>query len=191
MVSAVVAADDPADQTEHGLVCSSMDQRQIFQARIDGFTFSRLAPYDRWESFRDEARRLWAAYRMIAQPERVTRIAVRYVNRLDLPLPLRDFKDYLRTVPEVSPALPQGLTNFFMQLHIPQDDLDAMLLLNQAMIPPAHGGVVSVVLDIDLFRSKDLPDDDDSMWGIFEQLHTRKNDIFEGCITDLTRELIR
>jgi uncharacterized protein (TIGR04255 family) len=67
---------------------------------------SHLAPYENWNAVRDEARRLWALYRSIAKPSKLIRLAVRYINRIDMPLPLGDFKDYLRTVPDVTTREP-------------------------------------------------------------------------------------
>jgi len=174
-----------------GYVCSSRDGREIFQTRVDGFAFSRLAPYERWDTFRDEARRLWRVYRAITKPKRVTRVAVRYINRLDIPLPVRSFGDYLRTLPEVSPDLPQGVSSYFMQIQIPQEDLGALLMLTEAIVPPKKPDVISIVLDIDLFRERDIPEDEQRMWDCFEQLRDRKNAIFEACIADAVRELIR
>ncbi|MBD1923548.1 TIGR04255 family protein [Microcoleus sp. FACHB-831] len=179
-----------ASQTQIGYNFLSSDQKHSFQARLDGFTFSRLAPYERWETFRDEAQRLWNIYRSVANPKSISRLALRYINRLDFPLPLDDLKDYLRTVPEVSADLPQGLSGYFMQLQIPQVDLTAMLLLNQAIIPPQNPNVVSVLLDIDLFRDSDFPSEEKALWEILEQLHIRTDQVFEACITDRTRELI-
>ena len=49
----------------------------------------------------------------------------------------------------------------------------------------------SVALDIDLFRAEDLPDDDGQRRRLFEELRCRKNEVFEACITEKTRELIR
>jgi uncharacterized protein (TIGR04255 family) len=69
----------------------------------------------------------------VTKPKLINRLALRYVNRLDLPLPVGDLKYYLRTVPEVSPDLPQGLSGYFMQLQIPQEDISAILILNQAL----------------------------------------------------------
>ncbi len=177
-------------QNQVGYIFSSSDQKQIFQSRLDGFTFSRLAPYDRWETFRDEAQRLWKIYQSTINPKRIIRLALRYINRLDLPFPFEDFKDYLRTVPEVSSDLPQGLSGYFMQLQIPQEDLRSQLILNQAIIPPPSPDVVSILLDIELVRDIDLPDDDSALWYILEQLHTCIDQVFEACITDRTRELI-
>jgi len=72
--------------TQHkkmGLKLWSVGDKQVFQARLDGFTFSRLEPYETWERLRDEARRLWDIYRGFAKPTRITRVAVRYINQLN------------------------------------------------------------------------------------------------------------
>ncbi|MBI3409317.1 MAG: TIGR04255 family protein [Planctomycetes bacterium] len=175
---------------EHvGFISTSPDQKQVYQARLDGFTFSRLAPYESWDAFVAEARRLWNLYRKCLQPEEVTRLAVRYINRLDLPGDRVEIKDYLRTAPEVASGMPLSFDGFFMQLQIPVPDIQCRLLLNETIIEPARPGVVSVVLDIDLFRTDDLPKDEEGLWALFEQMHVRKNEIFETCITDRSREL--
>jgi uncharacterized protein (TIGR04255 family) len=179
-----------ASQSQIGYVVFSNDQKQILQMRLDGFSFSRLAPYDCWESFRDEAKRLWNIYQSLTHPEAIVRLAVRYINRLDIHLPFGDLKDYLRTYPEVSLDLPQELSGYFMQLQIPQEDLAATLVLNQAIVPPPTPDCVSVLLDLDLFRERDIPNEEIGLWDILEQMHERKNRAFEACITERTRELI-
>ncbi len=168
----------------------SEDERQIVQARQNGYTFSRLAPYDRWETFQEEARRLWDLYRSVAKPTSITRVAVRYINRLDLPLPMADFKDYLRTVPEVAPDLPQALGGYLMQLAIPYEDPESLLLLNETLLPPPDTSTVSILLDIDLFRQLEESVEDDELWMLLEQFRRRKNEVFEACITERTKELI-
>ena len=179
-----------ARRTSNGYRSVSKDGRQVFQARLDGFTFNRLAPYETWEAFRDEARHLWNSYRAIANPKNITRIGVRYINRLDIQLPIANFKNYLRTVPEISLGMSQGLSGYFMQLQLPQTDLNAMLVLNQALIPPPAPQIVSVLLDIDLYSDSDLPSDEQDLWERFEIFHTRKNKVFEACITDRVRRMI-
>lgn len=189
-ISVGTEVETSASQTEVGFIFESSSRRQFFQVRLNGFTFNRLAPYDRWESFRDEARQLWDIYRSLARPVSITRIALRYINRLELPGPVVDFTQYLRTYPEVSSDLPQGLTSYFMQLHIPQQDIGAMLVLNQAFLPERHTQVIPVILDNDLFVEVKLAPDDPQLWDLFEQLRIRKNEVFEACITDDTRRLL-
>jgi uncharacterized protein (TIGR04255 family) len=181
-----------ATQTQIGFVFRDDRRKQVVQARLDGFAFSKLAPYESWEPFCQEARALWKRYCEVARPLDVTRIAVRYINRLDLPLPFGDFREYLRTSPEVSPDLPQGLSAFLLQLQIPQEDIpDGMLILNEGLMESSGPEVASILLDIDLFRAVVLPTTGDAIWDALEVLHRRKNAVFEACITNRTRELIR
>jgi len=177
-----------ATQTDVGFFFSSLDGKLIFQARLDGFTFSRLRPYGSWPELRDEARRLWSVYREAIAPEKVTRVAVRYINQIDIPLLQIDYKDYFRTTPEVSPTLPQGLSGFFMQLHFPQPDFGGLLILTETAIPPLSPETNSVVLDIDVFKMAAMFSDEE-IWQLLETLRDRKNQFFEGCITDTTRAL--
>lgn len=172
-----------------GFLFTSKDEKQIFQARLDGFTMSRLAPYENWDVFCKEARRLWDRYRTIVEPEKVVRLAVRYINRLDLPSPVLDLKEYLRTVPEISSDLPQDLAGYFLHLRIPIKDMKCTLLVNQTIIEPSGPNVVSIVLDNDLYRDADVPQDEDAVWKLFEDLRVYKNEVFESSITERAREL--
>ncbi len=178
-------------QTPLGLLMASADGKQVFQARQDGMTFSRLAPYGRWQIFRDEARRLWTLYRELTNPQQLLRVTVRYINRLDLPSAFVDLKEYLRTSPEISPALTQELSGYFMQLQLPQHDLKALLVLNQATVPSPSPEQASLLLDIELSRDIDLVNDEVFLWDYLEQLRLRKNQIFNGCLTEKMKELIQ
>ena len=184
-------ASASASSTPTGFLFRSADKKQIYQARLDGFTMSRLAPYERWEEFCSEGRRLWNIYRSVAQPSKVVRAAVRYINRINIPLPVSDFGDYLRTVPQVSVDLPQGLSGYFMQLMLPLPDIKGYALINETIIEPASLNVVSIVLDIDIFRTDDLPSAENDLWALLEQFRHVKNNVFEACITDKTRGLFR
>ncbi|MGH2516466.1 MAG: TIGR04255 family protein, partial [Ktedonobacterales bacterium] len=48
-----------ATQQHSGFRFLSQDGSRVFQVTLNGFTCNRLRPYDTWEVFRDEARRLW------------------------------------------------------------------------------------------------------------------------------------
>ena len=177
--------------TNLGFRSFSADKKWIIQARHDGFSLSRLAPYNAWEVFIQEARRFWPIYTSIAKPIGITRIAVRYINKLDLPLPITDFGDYLATVPTFAPTFGKGVNRFVIQVQVPQDSIPGgTLILNEGIIEATDVNTVSVLLDIDLQQQISLSVDDDTLWEHLELLHVRKNEIFEASITDKTRELI-
>jgi uncharacterized protein (TIGR04255 family) len=190
--SQLSVGEDVSAVTKHtlmGFSFSSEDGKQVLQARLNGFTFSRLRPYITWPQLRDEAHRLWDIYRRILDPTKITRVAVRYINQIDIPLSSIDHKDYFRTFPEVSPDLPQVLTGFFLQLRFPQQDFGGLLILTQTtQVSSAGPSVVSVILDLDVFKENNIDSDEES-WNLLEILRDRKNEFFEACITDRTRAL--
>lgn len=178
--------------SEHiGYAYLSPDGKQLFQVRMNGFTANRLAPYARWESFSQEARRLWNIYRELAKPVRITRLALRYINRIDIPTTPVELKDYFNTSPEVAQGLPQSMAGFFMQVLLPLEDEKAFVNIVETIVDPPHPGTVSVVLDLDLFRTEDLAQSDDELWYLLDKLRKKKNAIFDMCITEKTKELIR
>jgi uncharacterized protein (TIGR04255 family) len=174
-----------------GYIFHSADRKQAVQARMDGFTFSRFAPYQDWDHLVEETRRLWTLFLRIVRPLTVVRVAVRYVNQINLPLKggaLR-FEDYLRTFPASGLEENVELEQFLVRLVMPQKDIAAKLTLTEALLPP-QGGHIGVILDVDLFREHVTLDvRSDEIWDILKLFRDRKNRYFEASITDASREL--
>lgn len=177
-------------QTQVGFVYTSSAEPYVVQFRLDGFTLSRLAPYVDWVTFRSEAERLWGLYSTALRPQVVTRVAVRYINRLDVAAPQFELGDYLGAFPQLPDGIGSPMSGFVMHVEIPQPDADATLLLNIATAKPPSPETTSILLDIDVFRETELRDDDGRIWEILDRLRVRKNEVFESCITEKTRELI-
>lgn len=167
----------------------SADLHTSLAAQPDGFTFSMRAPYSCWDEFCSLARSAWTIYKSKVRPASIVRVAVRYINKIDIPLPAEPTEDYFRLYPMIPEALGDVSESFFLQVRKPQLDLHANLVVTQGLAPPEKEGVVGVVLDIDLFRDADLPQTDDDVWKLFEQFRVRKNVAFEACIGDATRRL--
>ena len=70
---------------DQGYLFSTSDGKRVLQYRLDGFTFSRLRPYTRWEEVYSEAQKLWEIYRLATKPVSVTRLALRYINSIEIP----------------------------------------------------------------------------------------------------------
>jgi len=180
-----------ANQHHNGFLFRSVDNLRIFQATLSGFTFNRLAPYESWEEFSTDAKYLWEAYKEIYKPIHVERAAIRYINQIHIPTEgLTDLKDYLRTVPEVSEDLPQkALHSFFTQLQIPQEDLECMLIISETLVPQPDPKLITVTLDLDLFRQQIWESGDEDIWNFLEKLRKRKNKVFEASITQKAKEM--
>ncbi|MDP1831812.1 MAG: TIGR04255 family protein [Geothrix sp.] len=175
----------------HGFQFWNADRTKVWQARGNGFSVSHLHPYQSWEALTEEAKRLWSLFRSRtgATP---TRLAVRYINRFDVPNTSRlNFADFFRLIPSIPPELDTGLAGFLMQLNLPQIDLESVAVVTQTPAVPIQPDTASLILDIDLFRDRNVPQEDEQIWALFEQFRIRKNHIFEMSLHESARELIR
>lgn len=176
------------ESAKTGVDFHSSDGKQIFVAHAGRFAFSRLAPYGTWQEIKEEARRLWEMYRSVVPVTKISRVAVRYVNKIQFPPGNLEFHDYLNTYPRLTPEAPDLVNNFFMRLEIPQPDINASAIVILANAQGVDDGV-AMILDIDVFKQAEAIADVESIWVQLERLRERKNLYFEKTITDATRRL--
>lgn len=174
-----------------GYLMTSADGTQIVQGRLDGFTFSRLKPYEDWEKLRDAASSLWNIYCSEVKPVLVTRIAVRYINRLELPMPVKSLKDWILTVPEIAPGLPQDLAGFFVRLHVPFPEYRSYVNITMSVEKTESDEHVPLIFDIDAFQPLSASPDGDEIWDRFRELHKVKNKVFFETLTERALEQYR
>jgi uncharacterized protein (TIGR04255 family) len=148
-------------QTVRGYQSLTRDKKQIVQSRFDGFSFNRLAPYTTLDDYLPEIARCWALYCGFAAPVVVRRIALRYINRVALPLDAKgrvDVTNFIRT----GPVLPQPndmglmLTGFLQHHQMTEVETGNMATVVLAAQPPEEKQL-SVILDIDAYRPVNLP----------------------------------
>lgn len=174
-----------------GVRLSKADDSRVLQIRHEGFAYSHMAPYTDWATFRGEAQTLWNRYRELCREVKLTRCALRYINRIDIPQAAIEDSEYFALYPNIPEKLPQkDVVGMIMNLTMPQRDLDCMATIQQAFLEPLRPEQLSFILDIDIFRLQIEEWNDESAWAFLEKLRDRKNEIFEACITDRTRELI-
>ncbi|MBM3883910.1 MAG: TIGR04255 family protein [Verrucomicrobia bacterium] len=188
-LSLVQAPGKPPEQRcrdlgKHGFRFLTQDGVQIVQFRRDGFTFNRLAPYTCWEEVFGEASRLWKGYESVVPCEEVTRIAVRYINRLLLPLGPRDLSAFLVAPPPIPKDLNVVPGAFLSRVtvHPPEGSLAAHV--TQALRSGAIEEKTPVILDIDAFETGAFPPRSDALLPRFAALRKLKNEIFFSSLTE-------
>jgi uncharacterized protein (TIGR04255 family) len=178
-----VAADDDNDRLSNAF--RSADGLRIIRPRLDGLAFSRLAPYDTWESFTDDARVAWAAYISVIRPTELTGFITRYINQLKIPFGVPLYRFF-----NVYPAMPDKDVLF-----------DRMFLFTETTLvePPGKLSVImtpsdpvdethfSMMLDnIFSFRVRD----ESVIWKNLDQIRKIKNDTFNAQLTDELKETL-
>ena len=181
---------DSAPAKPLGYLFRSNKENKIVQARRDGFTFNKLKPYENWEAFKKEASELWNKYYEKYKPDKINRVALRYINKIEIPLPMKDFNDYILTVPAIPDGLPQSLSSYLLRIEIPNPEINATAIITQTFDQPMPNKL-PFIFDIDVFIQTNFTDNNAEIWNMFEKLRDFKNDIFSKNITEKTRELFK
>lgn len=170
----------------NGFLLRAEGSPYAIQFRRNGFTFSRLTPYQSWKDLSENAQRHWKIYVDLLGKVSVTRLAVRYINRVQVPFPLSGNNDLIKNLrqPLTQPSDFSEIVSFVDQTVSHDSSSGAFVGFVRAMQQiPAGATVADVVLDIDVFRTvAGLGGGDQAVWELIEGFHDVKNRVFFDCI---------
>jgi len=153
---------------------------------------SRLAPYETWEQLIAEARPLWNEYRSICGPEAVTRVATRYINRVELPIEGLDFDLYLAAPASIPKGLPELVSSFVVRTVVGDPESGSSIAVSQILeAPNVETNRVPVLIDIDVFKVVDYSPDSEEIWKLLDTMRELKNRAFFGCLTQKALEMFK
>lgn len=176
----------------YGYQYVASDNSKVVQARLDGFTFNKLKPYSNWEKFSEEAVSLLEHYTKITKPQNITRVALRYINRIELPLPFINFNDYILTTPTLGPKLNFPIAQFFTRFLVINNDIGALANITETIENEStEKNILPFILDIDVYKNVNVTMDIGIVMENMNQLRVFKNRLFLESLTDKALELFK
>ncbi len=164
----------------------SKNNLTVAQFGRNGLIVNRLAPYEHWEPFRDEALRLWSVFCELAAPPEVQGLGVRYINLI--PVNSIDEANGLLSQPVSFPgSLELAAGPFMHQTHFDIPGRDYALNLIQTIQPAAPNAdhKLNLIVDIDVFTTSDIVDNPQSRLDtVLAELRWIKNKTFFGLFSD-------
>jgi len=182
------------EQQPQGYRLNSDDQTDVVLVMPSGVAIARLTPYPGWQMFRERAESVWQIWRKSTPHQAVARIGVRTINRIDVPIDNQtqiSLQSYLSFHPQIPVLSVSPMLGYMMQVTLPTATPKWIATITSTLIsPPPLLNHMALLLDIDVFRTEEIPSNDAQLWEVIEQARVIKNDIFERCITNETRKLI-
>jgi len=175
-----------------GLRRSSPDISQLVLLWPSTFVVAQLAPYVGWNEFFGRFVRDWRIFKKATGYRKITRVGVRFINRIDVPITdaVTRYEDYLNVYAQLPDVL--GPVNAYgMQALLHASDTGCNVAINSANVPALLLDHISFLLDIDTFKDVDPPQNDDGVFELLRQIRSKKNAVFEACITNQARELFQ
>lgn len=164
-----------------GFLFRSTEGNQVFQARKNGFTLNRMKPYLGWETFSSEAKLCWGFYSKAIGSVQTKRIAIRYINRIDLPLDSKPIESFFKTYPHLGDGIERTLSSMFMRLVIPYEN-EIYVNVNIGDQASEKEGFVNFLFDIEVFKDIVLDPNDPIIWQLINRFRVIKNDVFFGSL---------
>jgi uncharacterized protein (TIGR04255 family) len=181
-----------SSSTKAGLRLETADGKRVLQLQLGGFTYSHLPPYSDWSTFRGEARPLWFKYLAATKASQVIRAAVRVINKIPISGVLADLPRYSNLclkLPEDLNARPDA---FFTQFQMDGARwAEGCRVLVNSGAAPRPDGKLEFLLDFDIFVDDPRDAASEETWALLDKLSEAKDALFEACITDSVRELIK
>jgi uncharacterized protein (TIGR04255 family) len=154
------------------------DGSEVVQLRRNGLTYNILKNYPGWEALKEMARHQWQGFLAVSGPVNVSRLAVRYINAINIPVGA-DYDEYLTTGPRVPKLVPPIVVSFLQRVVVPFEQVSAHAIITQTLEMPTPAA-----LDIDVFAECSLEGASADIWSRLEQLRNIANRIFFSSLTE-------
>lgn len=176
---------------KNGFILKNKKGDRALQLRLDGFTFSKLHPYNGWDKFTGEAYGLLNEYLDAIKPLNITRIALRFINEIKIPLPIESLENYFNTFPIIPNKLTILPNKFLFQFSFEDSNAkDISAIVTQA-VKQKTKEFLPYIFDIDVFKEKAISSDIAKIKKEFISLRKFKNFIFEESLKEKAKDLIR
>lgn len=166
---------------------------KIIQVSLTSVACSVTAPYPGWENFVSFLFESYATWRKETSGA-LGRIGVRYINRFDVPCTEGahvNFQDYVALNTSIPPQLDAPPASYSVTISSGiQTDLLDVTITSARLNPSPLVDSVSLLLDIDLSRSIDVPQNEANIRILLDLIRLRRTEIFEQCLTPASRALI-
>jgi uncharacterized protein (TIGR04255 family) len=175
-----------------GYKLNSDNQSDIVSISQNALAVARLAPYLGWDVLHKQFVTAWKSWKKVAKTKPVSRIGVRYINRIDIPRGENEInlEDYLTFCPKTPDFGNSPITEYLIQI-TQQINESWFTTITSRAVPSPLVNCMSLLLDINVFRIKDIPLKDEDLWAVVNEAHTIKNTVFQSCITQKTEELFK
>lgn len=172
----------------------SKDRTEGSLVRLSGISTIQLAPYPGWEVVLDRLKRDYKAAKKVVGGREIAQLGVRFINRIDVPV-FQDAQiriaDFLLVEPS-HPGIGVGpLRNYTLQFERLLDaETGAFVRISSGTVESPVPKHLGLLLDVDIICPIGQAMPDEQLWNLLQTMRIYKNEIFERCITDRTRELI-
>lgn len=160
------------------------DASEVTLLRPDGLFVSQLAPYRSWDDLFERFNRDFFALNSIFNGKGLSRIACRYINRIDVPFDgtIARNEDYLSVYIHVPDSI-EAIGPFQLRFELAVPEIKSMAVIQSGLMLPFPDNHASFALDIDLARNFDVDLSSSDILVEFSKFRGPKNRLYRQFLT--------
>ncbi len=168
----------------------SDEKHRMVQVAQDLLVVNQLAPYPHFEEWEPSIYDTLRVYGELARPQQISRIGVRYINRVVIPNSQVRLEDFFT----IYPSLPQNLGDahgpFMVRVEVPKGDHMVLITFGTAPLPDPGQVGQAFMLDLYDVLVTNAPVDEDAIKREVRCAHDNIVVAYEDSITDKLRALL-
>ena len=150
---------------------------QFVQISDTSFVYQSTAAYPGWDVVKATILDLWVRMLPVIEPDGVTKVGLRYINRIAKDEQHPHIRDWLSASAYIPPVLLESRRHFLSRVEASPADND-LLLITVADQEPADSLHGAIIFDIDRICSDTIPVDPNVVGDVLERLHEAVWDVF-------------
>ena len=169
----------------------SKDGDRMVQIAENLLVVNQLRPYPHFEKWESVVHQVVEIYRELAQPAKLARLGLRYINRVVIPDARVKMEDFFTIYPNLPSALGDTHGSFLVRVEVSRSEQRHTVLITFGTDPHHQPAKDEHVFMLDLYDicQLDEPLDDVDLKNEIEHAHTNVVMGFEDSITDRLRTL--
>ena len=164
------------------------DDAGVIRISPNLLSVSHYPPYPSWDGYLPIIRKALDAYKLVAEPQGLQRIGLRYINEFKFSADLLDLEDYFDFYPFTGSRMPNDYMSFIIGLQLEFSSGRDLLKIQMMTGARDDDNQLPIQFDLDYFLATPGQIKFENVFGWLDEAHTHIEDTFEGALTDKLRE---
>jgi hypothetical protein len=157
-----------------------MSRPLLVQLAPNVFTVNVLPKYPGWQTMRRDVAHAWGQAKDVVKPAKVTRVGLRYINRIERQSENETPKDWFKAGDYIPAGVLESKGAFLSRVELQLDAQNRVIVTLAEIRADQATGPKGIVLDIDRILEKELSLDDEKMLREMDRLHEHVWEIFQA-----------
>jgi uncharacterized protein (TIGR04255 family) len=172
-----------------GMQYKSNDGKEFIRVSPNFISIHRLFPYPTWEAFLPSIENIFVTFKNTVNPIGLTGIALRYIDKIDIPSTSFDLKEYFQIYPYTSEEISKVINKYSVNVNILYYDSRDRLTIKVYNARKSPENKTSIMMDWNYILVDPSKISIDSSIDWVNTAHEKIVLIFEQSITEKCRNL--